>query len=214
LAKRRWDLRDCILYLILDTDVYDYEMLFDIMEKAVTAGVDIVQLRDKHGSCRNILQFSIRCMKALAGRVPFIVNDRVDIAYACGADGVHLGQEDLPVDKAREILGKDAIIGISCQSMEDARHAEESGADYIGFGSVFKTLTKPDRQPMDLNLLAEVCKQIRIPVFAIGGIGISNLSVILNVGVGRIAVCRAISKANDVSGIVKDMKTMLSNSFR
>ncbi len=194
--------------------MHDYEMLFDIMQKAVTAGVDIVQLRDKHGSCRDILQFSIRCMKAIAGRVPFIVNDRVDIAYAAGADGVHLGQDDLPIDKAREILGEDAIIGISCQSIEHACHAEESGADYIGFGSVFKTLTKPDRKPMDLNLLAEVCKQIRIPVFAIGGIGISNLSIILDVGVSRIAVCRAILEADDVTGVVKDMKTMLSNSFR
>ena len=205
-------LKDCRLYLILDAQVNSYDRLFDILEDAVRAGVDIVQLRDKHGRSRDIFQFARKCVGLLAGRIPFIVNDRVDIAVASGADGVHLGQDDLPISEARKILGQAAIIGISCQSLAHAQTAERAGADYIGFGSVFKTLTKPDREPMDLGLLARVCKDIHIPVFAIGGIGRSNLSVIRAVGVNRAAVCRAVCQAKDIAQAVKDLKSMLCNA--
>ena len=114
-----------------------------------------------------------------------IVNDRVDLAVLGGAAGVHLGQEDIPLKAARRMMGNQAIIGVSCQTLTHARQAEREGADYIGFGSVFKTQTKPDRSPMDLKLLQRVMREIRIPVFAIGGITCENVGRLREVGVER-----------------------------
>src|SRR3989338_1255976 len=185
-------------YLILDEQVNDYSELFEIVKIAAKTKVDILQIRDKHGNAKDILDFSLKAMQHLKGRVPFIVNDRVDIALASGASGVHVGTDDLPIKAARKMLGSKAIIGASCQSLEHAWKAQAEKADYIGFGSVFRTLTKPDRDEMDLGLLEQVVKTIKIPVFAIGGISQDNVSTLLALGVKRIAVCRAVCEAEDV----------------
>jgi thiamine-phosphate pyrophosphorylase len=197
------------LYLVLDRQVADYDALFEIMQQAVSAGVDIVQLRDKHGSAKEISCFVGRALRWLNGRVPFIVNDRVDIAKFVGADGVHLGQDDLPVILARKILGRQAIIGVSCQTRGHVRQAQEDGADYIGFGSVFKTLTKPDRKPMDLPLLSRVIKAAQIPIFAIGGIGPAQVNRLRALGIRRVAVTRAICEAKDVAAATRKLKNIL-----
>ena len=184
--------------MVLDREVAGYGRLFDILKRAVAGGVDIVQLRDKNGLAKDILEFSRRMLKLLKNRIPYLINDRVDLAIASRACGVHLGQDDLSIKFARKIMGKKAIIGASCQTLEHARKAEEEGASYIGFGSVFKTLTKPHRQPMDLKLLAEVSRKIKIPVFAIGGIGIHNILKLRTMGIQRIAVCREICCASNI----------------
>lgn len=191
-------MKDARLYLILDTQVCGYDRLFEILKQAVRGGVDIVQLRDKAGCGRDALRFSQRSLRFLKGRIPFIINDRVDVAMAACADGVHLGQEDVPIEFARKVLGKKKIVGASCQTLPQARKAQKAGADYIGFGSVFKTLTKPNRKAMDLRLLSEVIRKIKIPVFAIGGITLGNIGQIRRLGIERVAVTRVICLSHDI----------------
>ncbi len=200
--------------MILDRQVNDDGLLFEIAREAVFCGADIIQLRDKLGTARETLKCFKDIMRAVNGRVPVIINDRVDLAIVAGADGVHLGQDDVPVKDARRVLGARAIIGVSCQSYEHARQAQLEGADYIGFGSVFKTLTKPGRNPMDLDLLKKVVMEIPIPVFAIGGITSKNICVLRTVGVTHVAVCRAVCKARDIREAISDIKREISAEFQ
>ena len=197
------------LYLILDAQVIGYDHLWSVLKTAVRCGADIVQLRDKNGSAKDILSFCRQALKITAGRIPFIVNDRVDLALLSRADGVHLGQDDISYLEARRIMGPKAVIGISCQTYEHARKAQADGADYIGFGSVFKTQTKPHRRPMDLKLLWRVVAEMRIPVFPIGGISRSNIDVLTAIGIRRAAVCRDILLASNVGQAVKELKQLL-----
>lgn len=199
------------LYLVLDRAVADYPRLFKILRESYSSGVDVIQLRDKTGSSREILAFACQAVGFLRHRIPFIVNDRLDLALASGADGVHLGQDDMPVAMARRIVGSRLIIGASCQTMAQAVAAQKAGADYIGFGSVFKTLTKPDRQPMDLDLLKRVNGKIKVPVFAIGGIDQGNIAVVLNHGARRVAVTRAICLAPHPSVAGAQFKKIFSS---
>lgn len=201
------------MYLILDAGVVPYPYLFDVFKTSVQHGVDIVQLRDKLGTVRNTLSFARKAVAWLKGRVPFIVNDRVDIALLSGADGVHLGQDDIPVAEARRILGPRAMIGCSCQTMTHLRTAVQQGADYAGFGSVFKTLTKPDRLPMDRNLIfsAERFSNDKdLPVFMIGGVARDNCRELLACGVRRVAVCRDILLAKDARASVREWREALA----
>ncbi len=212
MTSKRKLLEKCRLYLILDTQVADYAKLLNVAKKAMSAGVDIIQLRDKHGSARDIIKFSNHLIKLTRNKIPFIINDRADLAYVCNASGVHLGQDDMPMQAARKILGARSIIGVSCQSLAHVRKAITDGADYLGFGSVFKTQTKPERDPMAVSLLAKVAKVTRlkqIPIFAIGGITPKNLPQIQAVGVNRIAVCRAISEVKNVSEVSRNFKRFL-----
>ncbi len=196
----------CKLYLILDSQVNDYRKLFEIAKSAIIAGVDIIQLRDKKGSTKDILELANKIVGIAKNKVPFIINDRVDIAKSCGAAGVHLGQDDLSIKDARKILGDKAIIGMSCQTLKQAKEAEQGKADYIGLGSVFTTFTKPGRKPMDLKLLQQVYSQIKIPVFAIGGISLDKIIFLKSLGVDRFAVCRDICLAEDRKEIIKKFK--------
>jgi len=199
-------LNDARLYLILDRGVNSYEQLFEIAKKAIPAGVDMIQLRDKTGSAKEILNFSRSILGVTKGRIPYIINDRVDLAMISCSSGVHLGQDDVPLGAARKMMGEKALIGVSCQTLAHAQEAERDGADYIGFGSVFKTLTKPERQPLDTGFLKNVFKNIRIPVFAIGGIDLTNVVQLKKIGVDRVAVCRAICMADDIEKEVKQFK--------
>ncbi len=201
-SKKIW-LKKFRLYLVLDAQVNGYDDLLKVGYEAARAGVDIIQLRDKRGSAKEIVDLASKLMKRMNPKIPLIINDRVDVAYACGADGVHLGQNDLNVALARKILGHKAIIGRSCQTWAQAKAAVEEGADYIGFGSVFKTQTKPERHPMDLKLLQKVIKNISVPVFAIGGITVDNIADLRATGVERVAVTRAISCAKNIDEAVK-----------
>jgi thiamine-phosphate pyrophosphorylase len=208
--SRRKSLADCRLYLILDAGVVGYDELFVKMKMAVHSGVDIVQLRDKLGTSKETLQFCKRALGWLQGRIPFIVNDRVDIACVSGADGVHLGQDDIPVGQARKMLGTRKIIGKSCQTIAHVNAAVGEDVDYIGFGSVFKTLTKPERRPMDLLKLRAVAKRSAVPLFAIGGITRGNVGEVMACGISRVAVCREILLAKDIAFSVGEMKKALN----
>lgn len=202
----RMSLNDSKLYLILDKEVNSYGQLFEIAKKAMMAGADIIQLRDKYGSAKDILNCSKRILEITKGKIPYIVNDRVDLAIISGSSGVHLGQDDVPVRIARKMMGDTVIIGVSCQTYAHAVKAQDEGADYIGFGSVFKTLTKPNRNPMDIEQLKKVFENIKIPVFAIGGINLENAGQLKADGINRIAVCRAVCEAGNVNEAVRQLK--------
>ena len=212
MTSKKTRLNACKLYLILDAQVCDYKRLWSVLESGVNNGVDIVQLRDKLGTVQNALAFMMRAKRYLKGRVPFIVNDRADLACMAGASGVHVGQDDLPVAAARQICGRSALIGKSCQTLEHLRKACREGADYAGFGSVFKTQTKPNRLPMDLDLLQNVAVYAasrKIPVFAIGGITKENIACVSACGITRVAVCREILLAKDPARASRELKTLL-----
>ena len=203
-------LKEARLYLILDADVLSYKKLLSQLKPAVRFGIDIVQLRSKNGSAKDVLEFCRQAQEITAKKALFIVNDRIDLALLANADGVHLGQEDISYMQARKMMGSGAIIGVSCQKLEQAKLAYAQGVDYIGFGSVFKTQTKPQRQPMNLKLLKEVIQAVRIPVFPIGGISVENMGQLKTLGVTRAAVCRDILLAKDVGQVVKDFKASLA----
>jgi len=195
MRSRRNLLKRSRLYLILDKPGFDI--------KAGRFG--IVQLRDKISAKPGILKSALKLKQRLQGsNTLFIVNDYPDLAVFSGADGVHLGQEDMPLEKARQILGKDYIIGISCHNLVQALKAQKQGADYIGIGPVFATPTKPGIRPIGLKVLNELKGKIKIPYFAIGGINKNNIGKIIAAGCRRVAVRGA---AADAKELFKELKT-------
>lgn len=176
----------------------------DMVRLALEAGTQWVQYRDKSGSRREIYQIALnlRSITSAYGAV-FVVNDHTDIALAVDADGVHLGQDDLPVQKAREIIGKGKLIGLSTHTEEQAVSAETSGADYIGFGPVYHTETKDAGSPRGTSLLHQLRDKIRIPIVAIGGITLDNVRLVLATGIDAVAVSSAILRGN-IEKNVKD----------
>lgn len=180
------------LYLISDKTLSCMSHA-QIVRQALSAGIRTIQLREKDISKRKFYQEAVS-VKNLASRhrAALIINDYVDIALAVGADGVHLGQEDMPVEEARKILGKNRIIGISTHSLKQALDAQRAGADYIGFGPVFRTTTKDAGPPKGINSLMRIRRHIKIPVVAIGGITPDNAPSVLDAGADAIAVASGI----------------------
>ena len=186
------------LYLILDRPDFSRFSLKKIRHLVSGNKVALIQLRDKFSAKADILKFALKLSKYLAStKTLFIVNDYADIAVRVLADGVHLGQEDLPLNEARKILGKDKIIGLSCHNLAQASRAQKQGADYIGFGPLYATATKPGYPGIGLKAAAELKAKIKIPYFAIGNINEGNIKEITAAGFKRIAVCRAILNAKD-----------------
>ncbi len=181
--------------------------------KAVKAGASIIQLRAKNLDAGEFLDLALRMSNILGPHnIPFIINDKVDIAQACKADGVHLGQKDMPLSQARKILGNDKIIGISVNTVEEAIKAETEGADYLGASPLFYTDSKKDLDPeLGLKGLQEMCKQVNIPILAIGGINSSNASEVMAAGADGIAVISAILGADDISLSTQRLLKAVSN---
>jgi thiamine-phosphate pyrophosphorylase len=187
-----------------------------ILCRAIDGGADIVQLRNKTAPKGDILRSAL-IIAAYARQLGalFIVNDHLDIAMACRADGVHLGQEDIPVFIARRLWGDDHLIGLSTHTLDQALGAEAEGADYIGVGPVYTTPTKPGRKAVGTTLVGQVAKQVTIPWFAIGGIDSTKLSTVTEAGAKRVAVVRAVCDARDPAMASRALKMALSaNSER
>ena len=190
-------LEDKKLYLVTDRSKFSsIDEFLDAVASSLKGGVQIVQLREKTASAKEFVELG-RKVKELCAIYDalFIINDRVDVAHIVGADGVHLGQDDIDIDSARHILGKDAIVGISTHAPEQAEKAVASGADYIGVGPVFETPTKPGKKSVGLEYVEWASKNVSIPWFAIGGINTENLFEVIKAGASRIAVVRAIINA-------------------
>lgn len=188
---------DCSLYLVTDRRLSLGRTTIEIVRAAVEGGVTCVQLRDKHASTREFLDEARRVREMLAGtNVPLIINDRLDVALAVGADGVHLGQTDMHISDARRLVGERLVIGISAESVADAIRAEAEGADYIGVSPVFTTPTKMDTAPpLGLEGLRAIRRTVRLPLVAIGSIRHDNAAEVLRAGADGLAVVSAIVSA-------------------
>lgn len=188
---------DLSLYLVTDRAGLDDTDFLTKIEQAILGGVSCVQLREKESSSRAFYDLA-RQVKVVTDshHVPLIINDRLDIAQAVDASGVHLGQSDLPVTIARKILGPQKIIGISAKTLEQARTAENGGADYLGVGAIFPTTTKVITQSTTLATLKEIAKTVTIPVVAIGGISPDNIAQLKGTGIAGVAVVSALMKSD------------------
>lgn len=199
----RPELKAIRLYLIASSDPFSADPLGRVME-AVENGVGMVQLREKSLSSRRYYQLALELKRKLSVKnIPLIINDRVDIALAVDAHGVHLGPGDLPVRIARTLLGPEKIIGFSASNLKDALAGFREGADYIGAGALFPTETKKDVLPLSLDVFEEIARSTPLPVVAIGGITPGKASLLFSRGAAGLAVSSAILKARSVPAAVK-----------
>lgn len=199
---------DFSLYLVTDRNFLKGRRLSEVVEDAIKGGVTLVQVREKDISTREFYKVALEVKEVTDKyKVPLIINDRIDIAQAVDADGVHLGQDDMPLTIARKILGKEKIIGISVGNVEEAKEAERDGADYVGIGAVFFTGSKKDIDtPIGVAGLKEIVDSINIPSVAIGGVNKENTTEIMKTGTDGIAVISAILNNEDVRNASEDLK--------
>lgn len=190
---------DLRLYAVTDSRWLDGAPLPHAVEQALQGGITCLQLREKRLAYGDVLA-TAREIKTLCQRypVPFIIDDNIDVALACDADGLHIGQNDMPAAKARRLLGPDKILGVSAQTVEQAIAAYQAGADYLGVGAVFPTGTKNDAVEVPLETLKAITAAVPIPVVAIGGIGSSNINRLQSSGIAGAAVVSAIFAQKDI----------------
>lgn len=199
------------LYIITDQRISHGKSHLEVAESALAGGATVIQFRDKEMkdseavvACREIYKLTKK------KGVSFIVNDRVEIAKAVDADGVHLGQEDMSFSSARKILGKEKIIGISVETVEQALKAVEGGADYLGVGPIYPTATKPDAgKALGIARLKEIRESVNIPIVAIGGINENNLEEVLKARVDGVAVISAVVSASDITEACRKLKNKI-----
>lgn len=197
---------DYTLYLCTDRELMTTDTVTEAVELAIKGGVTVVQLREKECSGREFLQIAHEVKEITdAYEVPLIINDRLDIAMAVDADGVHLGQKDLPAAVARELLGPDKIIGVSAWNAELALRAQKDGADYIGAGDVFGTSTKADTHHVSLQELAKIKRTVKIPVVAIGGVNMENAEKLKGTGIDGVAVISAVLAARNITAAAEEL---------
>lgn len=188
-----------LLYAVTDRRWSEGTTLYEQVEQALQGGVSTLQLREKNLSDEEFLKEAME-IKELCKKynVPLIINDNVEVAIKCGADGVHVGQEDMEASKVREKVGRDMIIGVSAHNVEEARRAVSNGADYLGVGAVFNTSTKDDVDVLSKETLKEICLAVDVPVVAIGGINQDNILELKGTGVDGVAVVSAIFSSENI----------------
>lgn len=198
-----------LLYAVTDRSWLNGATLESTVEKVLAAGVTFLQLREKDLSDEAFLA-EAKKIKPLAQKhhVPFVINDNIEVAIKCGADGVHVGQSDIVDKDVRALVGPDMILGISANTVETARRAEENGADYIGVGAVFGTATKKDAQAISVERLREICAAVSIPVVAIGGINEHNILQLADSGIDGVAVISAIFAKPDVADATRALRKL------
>ena len=198
---------DYSVYLVTDRRNKTDEEFLNIIEEAIKDGTTVVQLREKTASTKEFYELALK-VKEITSRydVPLLINDRVDIALAVDSEGVHIGQDDMPADIAREIIGEDKILGVSASTVEEAKKAEKDSADYIGSGAVFPTATKDDADSVSKEELKEIVDSIDIPVVAIGGITVENANTLKGSGIAGFSVVSAIMSAEDPKEASKKLK--------
>ena len=197
------------LYLVTDNGDKDRETFCETVDQAIAGGVTLVQLREKMATSRDFFELALR-VKAITDRhnVPLIINDRLDIALAVNADGLHVGQEDLPVALARRLLGPDKILGVTAATVADAVEAQAAGADYLGSGAVYPTSTKPGKAVLPLMTLSQIKQAVHIPVVAIGGISADNIGALRQSKVDGVAVVSAIMDSSDPAAAARALRIL------
>lgn len=187
------------LYLVSDRQWLNGRKLTDDLEKAILGGVTIIQLREKNLNNEEFINIAYDVKKLCQKyNIPLIINDNLEVALAVDSDGIHIGQDDIPASIVRKKIGAHKILGVSVHNIEEAIQARHDGADYVGVGAIFPTETKNDATNVTLDKLQKICDNIDIPVVAIGGITIDNISKLKNISISGVAVVSAIMKANDI----------------
>jgi thiamine-phosphate pyrophosphorylase len=209
------DLSRCGLYAILDLGYVEPGRASVVAEALLTGGVDLLQLRAKNllGSEIENLATELRAITTQHG-VPLIINDHPEIARRVRAEGVHLGQDDASIAEARKIVGADCAVGRSTHSVDQAIRAFYEGADYIGFGPLFATPTKPDYPPIGLDDIGRVHEAVRIPIFCIGGIKLDNLPKVIEAGARRVVIVSGLLQAPDLPAYVRAVKDLLNRKSK
>lgn len=203
-----------LLYAVSDNSWSGNRTLAEQIQEALQGGVTMLQLREKKLPHAAFLHEAL-AVKQIAKQfnVPLLINDDLEIACQSDADGLHIGQDDCPVYEARRMLGANKILGVSAQTVEQAKQAEAAGADYLGVGAVFSTSTKTDAKYVSLPLLKEICQSVKIPVVAIGGIDAHNISQLANTGIAGVAVVSAIFSKPDIALACQNLKEILNNTI-
>lgn len=187
------------LYLVTDRRLLGERDLVTCIELAIQGGVTLVQLREKSVSTKQFLELAIKVKELTSQyKIPLIINDRLDIALAVDAEGLHVGQDDLPMSKARELLGPEKTIGVSVSTLDEALLAQQQGADYLGVGAVFSTSTKTDAPEVSLKQLELIKNSVSLPVVAIGGINLTNVQQVLAIGIDGVSVVSAILAQDNI----------------
>jgi len=200
---------DYTLYLVTDRKLMTSDSIEDCVRQAILGGCTVVQLREKESTSYEFYETALRVREITSDMgIPLIINDRADIAIAVDADGVHVGQKDLPYEVVRRIVGPDKLVGVSTHTLEQARLAEKLGADYIGVGAMFATGTKSDATPAGIDMLHLIRKELSIPMVAIGGINKKNVSLLADTGVDGIAVVSAVVSEHDITGAARTLKAI------
>lgn len=209
MSNLKWDYS---LYLATDRSYIGNKDLTGCVIEAIEGGVTMVQLREKTASSRDFYHLALALKEVTTSyHIPLIINDRMDIALAVDADGLHLGQDDLPIKAARRFLGPDKVLGISVGNVQEAVLAQEEGADYLGAGAMFATGTKPDAELVSLEELKKIKESVIIPVVAIGGIKKENAAQVMLSGIDGICVVSAILAAGDFRMAARELKETVSS---
>ena len=205
---------DYALYLVTDRWLARGRSTLEIVKAAVSGGVTCIQLREKACSTREFIAQALAIKTFLGTRkIPLIINDRLDVALAVEADGVHLGQSDMPLEMAQKIAGPSMLIGISAESVQDAIAAENGGADYLGISPIYATPTKTDTAPpLGLPGLREIKKRVHIPLVGIGGLNASNAAEVIRNGADGVAVVSAIVAADEPETAAKHLKQIIDEA--
>jgi thiamine-phosphate pyrophosphorylase len=206
-------LTDCFLYGMIDLGYIDTAAAAPFAERMLRGGVDILQLRGKHIPLPELTEVAAELHGLTnAVEVPLIVNDHPEIAREVAVEGVHVGQDDLRVAAVRTVVGRPIVVGKSTHGLSQARAAQEEGADYIGFGPLFATPTKPDYKPIGLTGIRAVHQDVTRPIFCIGGITRENLAEVIAAGARRVVIVSGLLKAQDVVAYAREAKALLSQS--
>ena len=205
---------DTSLYFITDSTGFSEEEFLQRVEAALQGGVSLLQLREKAGSTRECIELATKVHNlARKYSVPLIIDDRLDVAMAIDAEGVHLGQSDMPVVTARRLWGEDKLIGATAKTVEQAVEAYEQGADYLGVGAIFPTTTKVKTILTSVDTLRDICNAVPIPVNAIGGLNKDNIDVLQGVPIAGICVVSAVMKADDPEFAVDELRKSMRNKL-
>ena len=200
---------DYSLYLVTDRLLVSAGTLGEAVEQAIAGGCTVVQLREKKLASFDFFVLASE-MKKLTDKygIPLIINDRIDIALAVGAAGVHMGQKDIPADIARKVIGKDMLLGVSAGSVEEAVNAVKAGADYLGVGAMFPTRTKPDAEFVSMEELGKIRRAVDIPIVVIGGINRENAKLFKPMGIDGLAVVSAVLAQPNIKKAADDLKSL------
>ncbi|WP_278452202.1 thiamine phosphate synthase [Thomasclavelia spiroformis] len=207
--------KSLLLYAVTDRRWSNNDTFYKLIEESLEGGVTFLQLREKNLDTDSFFKEAIK-IKELCKKynVPFIINDNVEIALKSNADGIHVGQDDMGVKEVRKLIGKDKILGVSVQTVEQALLAQSQGANYLGVGSIFTTTSKDDAKSVSINTLKEICNAVNIPVVAIGGIDKDNVKQLSQTGISGIAVISAIYANKNIKSATMKLKELIKEIIK